>query len=359
MLTDRAAWHAIAWTVLGCALGHGPARGAPQSTAVLLVAYQSDERLAQAQRPLLDAMLLRRPALRGAKAVTVLAPLDNASAATAIRSAISTHRPTVLYAISMMLARIAHEVAPDTPLVFDGEADPVDLCLVSSLTRPGGVVTGYSRALPQMPKMLEALLDAYPETRRVIVPFDLSELAAYDCSQPVSTSAPLPPTSCPAAASVSPELLQRVLQRPALQQYAATRAIALSFHGVCTPEQVESLANLAGEGDAFLIPHHQLYFDHAARLVDALASSGRPAVFSKHYYVRYGAVMAVEPRTDDAERGEALVLIEAILGGVDPARLPVITPRGIELMLAPRHARTPAQSPSLQSLRRADQILGQ
>jgi ABC-type uncharacterized transport system substrate-binding protein len=82
-------------------------------------------------------------------------------------------RVTVLFVIGSALARLAHETAPQLPIVFLTPGDPVAAGLVASFARPGRNMTAMMFEYPELSgKRLELLRELAPRVRRVLVLYD-------------------------------------------------------------------------------------------------------------------------------------------------------------------------------------------
>jgi putative ABC transport system substrate-binding protein len=80
-------------------------------------------------------------------------------------------RPDAIIAVTNPAIRAARQAAPDTPVVmaFAGE-DPVAGGLVSSMARPGGMVTGMALLAEQSdPKRVELMAQAVPGAKRIVL----------------------------------------------------------------------------------------------------------------------------------------------------------------------------------------------
>ena len=65
-----------------------------------------------------------------------------------------------------LVARVAKNVAPTTPIVFETGIDPVADGLVASMSRPGGNLTGVSILTSELnPKRFELLAELVPQER--------------------------------------------------------------------------------------------------------------------------------------------------------------------------------------------------
>ena len=85
----------------------------------------------------------------------------------ALAQELAAMNPAVIMARPSTAARAAAAAAPTTPIVLEG-GDPLATGLVSSLARPGGLITGLSNVSSDLNlKVFQILLDALPELRRV------------------------------------------------------------------------------------------------------------------------------------------------------------------------------------------------
>ena len=81
---------------------------------------------------------------------------------------IARTQPRLILASGVRVVSAARESGLTTPLVFFRITDPVGLGFVASLARPGGNMTGFSRAIEKLTvKRLELLHDMVPAAQRV------------------------------------------------------------------------------------------------------------------------------------------------------------------------------------------------
>jgi putative ABC transport system substrate-binding protein len=74
----------------------------------------------------------------------------------------------VIAAVGAPAARAAKDATPTIPIVFVSSVNPVAVGLVSSLSRPGGNITGVSDLTVELvPKQLEVLHELAPKARRI------------------------------------------------------------------------------------------------------------------------------------------------------------------------------------------------
>ena len=78
--------------------------------------------------------------------------------------------PDVIVALSNPAVAILKPVGGNVPIVFGMVADPSGSGFVQNLARPGGTITGFTNFEASMGgKWLEVLMEAAPETSRVLV----------------------------------------------------------------------------------------------------------------------------------------------------------------------------------------------
>src|SRR5919106_3818404 len=95
-----------------------------------------------------------------------------ASAGATVRALVG-QRVTVLFVIGSALARLAHETAPQLPIVFITPGDPVSAGLVARFARPRRNMTAMMFEYPELSgKRLELLRELAPRVRRVLVLYD-------------------------------------------------------------------------------------------------------------------------------------------------------------------------------------------
>jgi len=269
-----------------------------------------------------------------------------------IRRLLDEFRPAVLWAGTTALARAAQLLAPAVPVVFDGAANPVAVCLVDSMTKPGRNATGYTSSLPEEAKMLEALSDAYPDVRHVAVLVDGHE------TQPQCRpdGEPANPPTCGLGMGPRAAHLAYLMPMPALREVARQRRIDLEFIEICGEADLASLrSRRRTSSSGFLVPVQQFFMERPAEVVAAVGQV--PAVYGRAAFLRAGAILAVAPRGTPRKHQRSFELVARILGGDDPAELPVQIPNGFDLVVNLGGIKSPSLRPSLTTLRRADALL--
>jgi putative ABC transport system substrate-binding protein len=86
--------------------------------------------------------------------------------------------PEVIYAPPTQVAVAAKQATRTIPIVFAVVFDPVGIGLVTSLTRPGGNVTGIAFGESLAPKRLELLREILPAAKRLGLLADLGDSSA-------------------------------------------------------------------------------------------------------------------------------------------------------------------------------------
>lgn len=85
----------------------------------------------------------------------------------ALAQELAARNPALIMARPSTAAKAAAAAAPATPIVLEG-GDPLATGLVTSLARPGGMITGLSNVSRDLNvKVLQLLMDAMPKLRRV------------------------------------------------------------------------------------------------------------------------------------------------------------------------------------------------
>jgi putative tryptophan/tyrosine transport system substrate-binding protein len=292
--------------------------------------------------------------------VEVVRVKDVAESRLAVRSRLANgQRYRAIFSASQTFARAAQFETTSIPIVFDGVDDPVARCLVDTLKSPGRNATGYMHFLHADEfKMIELLHDAFPSLRK------MRFLVAGDS---------VPPASCrpedlvwsPQSLPCTPGLhgvdsyVQRRVRAAALHAYARTLGVELDFLVLCKPSDFPAIAKWSSaRGDAgWLVPWQSLFDSNLQTLADRITATRAPAIFARHQFSRAGGLMSLEPILDrEPYRASVLALLQ-VLGGQEPATLPVQSPRGFSIVVNAATARRTGARPSLFVLRRADEIL--
>lgn len=224
----------------------------------------------------------------------------------------------------------ARDSTKTIPIVMLGVSDPVGSGLVSTLSHPGGNVTGSSGMFAESAgKRLELLKEAVPGLRRVAVLFNPAN---------------------------------RVFQ---MQQVRETEVAA---HRLGIELQLFEARDLASIEQAFariprdgvtalnVLPDPVLVATHAPRIA-ALAERARlPSVSANGTYADVGGLIAYGPSFPEMGRSSG-GYVAKILKGAKPAELPVERPTKFELVINMKTARLLGVSIPHSLLLRADRII--
>jgi putative ABC transport system substrate-binding protein len=197
------------------------------------------------------------------------------------------------------------------PIVFSVVNDPVGQGFVTTLSRPGGNITGFTFVdFPMVGKWLEMLKEIAPGVRRVTLVFD------------------------PDTAPYYPVFLREFGAGP------ASLAVELSASPVRDEVEIEAtITAFARDSGGGLIVAPDAFINTRRRLIMALADRHRlPAIYGFRQFVSEGALISYGPDTVDIVRRSASY-VDRILKGENPADLPVQAPTKYELVINLKTAR--------------------
>ena len=234
--------------------------------------------------------------------------------------------PDVLRGIGELATRALKAATEAIPIVGAAE-DMMASGLVSSLSRPGGNITGISQLSPELDgKRLDILIEAVPNARR---------MAAL-------TDAPQTPQS----------------HTKALQEAARKGGIELLIFGVAQPEQIKSAIDAAKASGAqavnvlaspFLSGHHRL-------IIERMAALRLPAIYQFPELADAGGFAAYGPRLIPIFRQQARTVVK-ILRGAKPADIPVEQPARFELVINLQAAKAIGYEVPAGLVLRADKVI--
>ncbi len=235
----------------------------------------------------------------------------------------------VIYAASAvrgtMIAEMAMQATRSIPIVFAGGNDPVALGLVTSLSRPGGNVTGITVAAgPEIVgKRLELLKEIVPSAKTVAF------------------------VTLPGGGYAEPA-----------RKAAAQLALQLVSAEVNTTEQLaKALAGLAREQmDGLVVGSLGFLGTQAPRLVAFAAERRLPAVYAFPESVEAGGLAYFGIDILDINR-RAADYVDRILRGAKPSEVPVELPKKFEVVINLKTARALGIRIPQSLLLRADRVI--
>jgi len=230
------------------------------------------------------------------------------------------------------LAAIAAKRATTTiPIVFTSVGDPVEEGLVTSLARPGGNITGFSVAVPDLiGKWLELLREAVPGASRV-------------------------------ALLLKPDAMPDNAREVRLQEAdASARALGVGlqvFEARGREDFEAAFADMSkARAGALVVWPTPLFQQERRRLGDLAAEHRLPAVFEFRTNVEAGGLMSYGPSLHDINR-RAGTYVSKILKGTKPSDLPVEQPTKFELVINLKTAKALAIAVPPSLLGRADEVI--
>jgi putative ABC transport system substrate-binding protein len=223
--------------------------------------------------------------------------------------------------------RAAMDATRTIPIIMVA-GDPVSTGFISSLSRPGGNVTGLAIMTTELSgKRLEILTQAVPTARIIAV------LAN--------------PGNPPTRATIH-------------EIEARARALGVQlirFEATDRERLVDVLAEAARKRpDALLVLPDPLFTLNSRRLVEAAAQHRLPAMWEWREFVEAGGLIAYAPRIDDLIR-RAAVYVDKILKGAKAADLPVEQASSFELVINLKTAKALGLTIPPSVLARADQVI--
>jgi putative ABC transport system substrate-binding protein len=214
------------------------------------------------------------------------------------------------------------------PIVFTTPSDPVQAGLVSSLSRPGGNVTGVTQLhVEVMPKRLQLAHELVPMATSIGLLVNLN--------------------------NANTEPLLRDLQAAAL-----TLGVQLHVLHASTEADFDAVfANLVQQQVAALVISTDSLFVSRAEQLGALALRHKvPAIFQERAFLVAGGLMNYGGSTPDSYR-LAGIYTGRILKGDKPADLPVMQATKIELIINMKTAKALGLTFPLTLLGRADEVI--
>jgi putative ABC transport system substrate-binding protein len=211
----------------------------------------------------------------------------------------------VIVAISAPVAVIAAKVTTTVPIVFLVPEDPVKLGLVTSLSRPGGNMTGVNIFASELAaKRLELLRTMVPTATRVAALFNPAE----------------------------PNIAATNLR--AVEAAAGTMGLQLRVLNASTIADIDAaFATFANERpDALFISSGPFFTNRRVQLAQLAARYKVPAINLTRSYPEVGGLMSYGTDLSDAFH-QVGIYTGNILKGAKPADLPVVQSTKFELVI--------------------------
>jgi putative ABC transport system substrate-binding protein len=225
-------------------------------------------------------------------------------------------------------AHAAKAATSTIPVLFIGGPDPVGDGLVSSLSRPGGNLTGVGVNTSElMPKRVQLLLELIPGAKKIALLQNREFVGANAGQREVD---------------------------------AATRAFGrqMILLKIGSPSDLEAAFETAvqQQADALLVTSNSLFTDRRVEIVALAARHALPAAYAWREFVEAGGLVSYGPNVAWAYRqiGE---YASRILKGAKPADLPVMLPTNYELVINLKTAKALGLTIPPDMLAVADQVI--
>jgi putative tryptophan/tyrosine transport system substrate-binding protein len=247
----------------------------------------------------------------------------------ALASELVQRRPAVLAAMLSTSVALALKAATSTiPIVFSVASDPVQIGLVSSMSRPGGNATGiYYISLALGEKRLGLLHELIPGLDRVA--------ALINPNSPLADAAI---KDLQVAASAIGMRIDVLHARNKSEIDVALESL------VQTPLR------------AFIVSTDPVFTNRRVQLVLLAARYSIPAIYTSREFVEAGGLMSYGTSLPDVMR-TAGAYVGHILNGAKPADLPVMEPTKFELLINLQTAKLLRIEVPTTLLARADEVI--
>jgi ABC-type uncharacterized transport system substrate-binding protein len=211
----------------------------------------------------------------------------------------------VIAALGGNSSNLAAKAATNTiPVVFVSGSDPVKLGLVTSLSRPGGNITGISFFVADVvAKQLGLLRELVPRATTV-------------------------------ALLLNPKSPEAQRQQPEAREAARELGLELRIHDAAAPSEIDqAFATMVQDGDGALIVGADPFFGSRVGQIVGLANGHRiPAMYYRSEYAVAGGLISYGTSITDAYR-QAARYVARVLKGAKPSELPILQPTKFELVI--------------------------
>jgi putative tryptophan/tyrosine transport system substrate-binding protein len=224
-------------------------------------------------------------------------------------------------------AKAAQAATNRIPIVFMGGSDPVGMGLVQSLAHPGGNITGTADLdIDLGPKRLEIFRELIPGLKRVLMPYDATNVYA-------------------------------VAQLPVYRNAARRLGLTLLERPVRTGEEAQAALGKIRKGDVDgIFAPRFLSLNIPGFVLDASQKQALPTMFHGSFLVDRGGLAAYSASDNQLGR-QAARLVNKILNGAKPADLPVEQPTTFELVINMKTAKALGLTIPPSVLLRADRVI--
>jgi putative ABC transport system substrate-binding protein len=226
------------------------------------------------------------------------------------------------------VASVAARNATATIPIVTTTGDPVRLGLVSSMSRPGGNITGVTTIAPELAaKRLELLRELLPKVTRI------GEL-------------------------VDPSNQYWQLVRKDYEEVFRSLGMQPIFVEVADPAAVnQAFAELTRQrAEALIVRGDPVFFATRDQIMGLALKHALPTIAEGRFFVTAGGFVSYGPN-DAARFGRTVALVDKILKGAKPADLPIEQPTKLELVINLKTAKALGLTISQSVLLRADEVI--
>ena len=236
-------------------------------------------------------------------------------------------RVDVILATGTAPALAAKQATSVIPTVFAFAGDPLGTGLVTSLTRPGGNVTGLSnQGTDLVGKRIELLREIVPHLRRVAV---------------------LANAGYPAA----------MLEMVEVQAAARTLGLEVAAFEVRQADEIApAFEALKSQAEALFLVGDPLMSSNRIRINTLALATRMPTIYVQREYVDAGGLVSYGANFPDLFR-RAAEIVDKVLRGTKPADIPVEQPTKFELVINLTTAKALGLEVPPMLLARADEVI--
>jgi putative ABC transport system substrate-binding protein len=233
----------------------------------------------------------------------------------------------ILFTEGRTAAKAAQMETTKIPIVFAGGGDPVGLGLIQSFAHPGGNISGVTDLdLELGPKRLEVFKEMIPGLNRVLFPYN--ETDAFSAAEAK--------TYRDAARHLKIALVEKAVRTEDEAKAVFAKLKKGEIHGILSPRPMTS--NIPGY------------------VRDAGSQSSIPTMFGSTFFAENGGLASYTPDTNESGRMAAR-LVDKILKGESPAKIPVETNHKIELVINLKVAKALGITIAPEVLSRANRVV--
>jgi putative ABC transport system substrate-binding protein len=224
-------------------------------------------------------------------------------------------------------AKAAQMATSRIPIVFAGVRDPLGLGLIQSFARPGGNITGVTHLdLELSPKRLELFHEIIPGLKRVLFPYDPTDVSAVVVARMYRE----------AARRLGIVLVEQAVQTLEEAQAILTQVRKDEVDGILKPPPVS--LNIPGF------------------ILETARQRSIPTMFDVAFWVEQGGLASYGPDLYASGR-QAARLVDKIVKGTKPAEIPVEVNSKIEFVINLKVAKALGLTIAPEVLYRADRLI--